>query len=280
MGKGKKERLEKKKQEGPFKCSKCANQEFSLLDGFLSHVSYKHGSASICTNCYDLILGFMTLDLSSLQCPEADLGSWGMSSSEPPPLDSVVALIQSLSPFRPVHFDFDLPRNMGLFDALLHESRCASNQSSVRCSNTCVVTSSGDIAEEYGDSISPVGHSAASVFGGNKHGDIILAKRESIYTDSGNHGSSMGAVVFSNIVTSVFPTYTQEVRTAEREFEGIAKLFENYPQVRLILKYDEALSHSIHIASDMFIIPSAFELCGLPQMIAMRNGATGGLNDR
>lgn len=71
----------------------------------------------------------------------------------------------------------------------------------------------------------------------------------------------------------------------QREFEGIANHFQNHDHIRLILKYDEALSHSIYAASDMFIIPSIFEPCGLTQMIAMRYGSipiarkTGGLND-
>lgn len=71
----------------------------------------------------------------------------------------------------------------------------------------------------------------------------------------------------------------------QREFEDIARQFQTHNDIRLILKYDESLSHTIYAASDMFIIPSIFEPCGLTQMIAMRYGAipiarkTGGLND-
>ncbi|KAG4398644.1 hypothetical protein GLYMA_08G082600v4 [Glycine max] len=71
----------------------------------------------------------------------------------------------------------------------------------------------------------------------------------------------------------------------QKEFEGIANHFQNHDHIRLILKYDESLSHAIYAASDMFIIPSIFEPCGLTQMISMRYGAipivrkTGGLND-
>eukprot|EP00850_Spirogloea_muscicola_P009041 SM000050S16966 [mRNA] locus=s50:83490:91142:+ [translate_table: standard] len=70
-----------------------------------------------------------------------------------------------------------------------------------------------------------------------------------------------------------------------RDFEAIAKQFESHPQIRLILKYDESLSHMIYAACDILVIPSIFEPCGLTQLIAMRYGAipvvrkTGGLAD-
>ncbi|CAN6445436.1 unnamed protein product [Victoria cruziana] len=71
----------------------------------------------------------------------------------------------------------------------------------------------------------------------------------------------------------------------QREFEDIASYFHGHQNVRLILKYDEILAHSIYAACDMFVIPSIFEPCGLTQMISMRYGSipiarrTGGLND-
>jgi starch synthase len=53
----------------------------------------------------------------------------------------------------------------------------------------------------------------------------------------------------------------------------------------IILSYDESLSHLIYAASDIIIVPSLFEPCGLTQMIALRYGTiplirnTGGLKD-
>lgn len=55
--------------------------------------------------------------------------------------------------------------------------------------------------------------------------------------------------------------------------------------VRVVIGYDDALAHRMFAGSDMAIIPSKYEPCGLTPMIAMRYGtvpvvrATGGLAD-
>jgi starch synthase len=71
------------------------------------------------------------------------------------------------------------------------------------------------------------------------------------------------------------------------EFNALKdQLSRQYPdRAALYFAYDEPLSHLIYAASDMFLVPSMFEPCGLTQMVAMRYGTvpvvrrTGGLND-
>lgn len=69
------------------------------------------------------------------------------------------------------------------------------------------------------------------------------------------------------------------------DFQALKSKFQDHPQVHLILHHHEELAHMIYAASDMFIVPSLFEPCGLTQMIALKYGAvpivrkTGGLAD-
>jgi len=66
----------------------------------------------------------------------------------------------------------------------------------------------------------------------------------------------------------------------------LKKLAKKYPKkFSAQITFDIALAQQIYAASDMFLMPSRFEPCGLGQMIAMRYGAlpvaraTGGLDD-
>jgi starch synthase len=68
----------------------------------------------------------------------------------------------------------------------------------------------------------------------------------------------------------------EEVQHLERDFPQ---------QVRARIMFDERLSHQMYAGSDMLLMPSRYEPCGLTQMIAMHYGcvpiarATGGLID-
>ena len=69
----------------------------------------------------------------------------------------------------------------------------------------------------------------------------------------------------------------------EKAFSDFAKKFP--ARVYFHPKFDEAFAHQLYAASDLFLMPSRFEPCGLGQMIAMRYGSvpvasrTGGLAD-
>jgi len=75
--------------------------------------------------------------------------------------------------------------------------------------------------------------------------------------------------------------------TGEHQYEEAFRHLENqYPgRVSVHIYFDEALSHKIYAGSDLFLMPSKFEPCGIGQLIAMRYGTlplvreTGGLKD-
>jgi starch synthase len=66
-------------------------------------------------------------------------------------------------------------------------------------------------------------------------------------------------------------------------FESLVRRFPG--RVMFRSAYDEPLAHLIEAASDMFLMPSHYEPCGLNQMYSLRYGtipivrATGGLKD-
>lgn len=72
-------------------------------------------------------------------------------------------------------------------------------------------------------------------------------------------------------------------RGYEEHFKGLQY---RYPdKVSANIKFSDELAHKIYAASDMFLMPSLFEPCGLGQLIALRYGTipivreTGGLKD-
>jgi starch synthase len=72
------------------------------------------------------------------------------------------------------------------------------------------------------------------------------------------------------------PTLENFFKSAEERFPG---------QLRVQLAFDNAFAHQIQAGSDIFLMPSRFEPCGLTQMYALKYGtaplvrATGGLKD-
>ena len=72
----------------------------------------------------------------------------------------------------------------------------------------------------------------------------------------------------------------------KKYYELLRNLAKRYPQKAGVhLDFNEQMAHQIYAGSDFFLIPSAFEPCGLSQMISMRYGTipigfkTGGLAD-
>lgn len=75
--------------------------------------------------------------------------------------------------------------------------------------------------------------------------------------------------------------------TGEQQYEGfLSHMAYRYPKnISAKIMFDETLAQRIYAGSDMFLMPSLFEPCGLGQLIAMRYGSvpivreTGGLKD-
>jgi starch synthase len=98
-------------------------------------------------------------------------------------------------------------------------------------------------------------------------------------------GFDLIAEVAENIAKT--DLYVVALGTGEPEYEELFRqLATKYPQKFLVrIAYDNELAHQIEAGSDMFLMPSRYEPCGLNQIYSMKFGtvpvvrATGGLDD-
>jgi starch synthase len=98
-------------------------------------------------------------------------------------------------------------------------------------------------------------------------------------------GADLLAATLDDIVANGFDVVV--LGSGERRYEEALRAGQAaHPgRVAALIRFDERLAHRIYAASDLFLMPSRYEPCGLGQMIAMRYGAlpvvtrTGGLAD-
>jgi starch synthase len=97
-----------------------------------------------------------------------------------------------------------------------------------------------------------------------------------------------GIDILLPIVSNILKKNVQLVLlgTGDKYYEDqVFRIKDMFPNGRFVLKFDERLSHKIYAGSDLFLIPSKYEPCGLTQMISLRYGTvplgreTGGLAD-
>lgn len=98
-----------------------------------------------------------------------------------------------------------------------------------------------------------------------------------------------GLDLVNAIVPDIMDEHTQVVvlGTGEPRYEDSFRYYEEEYKGNFCanIMYDEARSHAIYAGCDCLLVPSAFEPCGLTQLIAMRYGTipivreTGGLKD-
>jgi len=99
-----------------------------------------------------------------------------------------------------------------------------------------------------------------------------------------------GVDLLAQIVTDLLRRHNVQIVLLGQGDDDLLREFENdarqYPgHVRISTDFNEPLAHHIYGGSDIFLMPSRFEPCGLSQLIAMRYGSipvvanTGGLHD-
>ena len=98
-----------------------------------------------------------------------------------------------------------------------------------------------------------------------------------------------GLDLIDSVFSEMLDSSTQVVilGTGDPRYESSFRYYEsaNRGRVCAYIKYDESLAHQIYAGSDVLLVPSLFEPCGLTQLISMHYGTvpvvreTGGLKD-
>lgn len=98
-----------------------------------------------------------------------------------------------------------------------------------------------------------------------------------------------GLDLMEHVIQEVFDQDIQMVvlGKGDAHFENMFKYYaQRYPErMRVIVEFNNSLAQKIYAASDMFLMPSKIEPCGIGQMVALRYGSipivreTGGLRD-
>ena len=101
--------------------------------------------------------------------------------------------------------------------------------------------------------------------------------------------SQKGIELIQQVVGEILDTgaYFIALGSGDKGYEGFLQRLQSYApqQVGVYIGYNEELAHKIEAGSDMFLMPSRFEPCGLNQMYSLRYGtvpivrAVGGLDD-
>ena len=106
--------------------------------------------------------------------------------------------------------------------------------------------------------------------------------------DPNQKGCQLLAEILYNVIGDYWDDGLQVVFVANGEYQSVFRnivTFHDFHQRVAVCDFDEQLEHEAYGASDFILMPSRFEPCGLPQMIAPIYGAlpivhdTGGLHD-
>ena len=94
------------------------------------------------------------------------------------------------------------------------------------------------------------------------------------------------------IIGALYQIFKEDIRvvvlgSGDKNYEqALLSLMQQYPtKLKVVLKFDNTLAHKIYAGSDLFLMPSIFEPCGLAQMICLKYGTlpivreVGGLKD-